>query len=147
MEDSKLKYQLLAEDYVNVFVRSIAGLLERRSFKEEEIDQLLKLRGGNDRIALVSEVLRLNGKDITFSFKKFLRSFVGGDYNYYQLFVAQMQQLLGHCWEMLKRNGYVFDHSQPMFEFYRYVRNAFSYGNRFYFTNGEPRYKAEWRGL
>ena len=51
---------------------------------------------------------------------------------------------LGSSYEVLKDNHYSTD---PLWQFFRHLRNACFHGNKFHFRGSGPRHKAEWRGL
>jgi len=143
----KISYHPLIKPYANNFSNIVAGILGWRLLKPEEFLKLLKMRGGNDRIALASEALKLKKKNLTFSFKKSVGPLVSGSIDHNILLSSQAQQLLGHCWEILKQNKIVPNFSEPIFEFYRHIRNGCYHGNRFYFRDKEPKYPAIWRDL
>jgi hypothetical protein len=147
MTDTKIKYHPLIAPYANSFESIAAGLLGWRLITPAEFASLLEKRGGNDRVALASQALHTLKKNITFSFKKSVQPLVSGEADHHRLLSINAQQLIGHCWEILKVNGYVPMHSEPALEFFRHVRNGCFHGNSFHFVGNEPRYPAQWRGL
>ena len=51
---------------------------------------------------------------------------------------------LGSVYEILKSNHYS---DNPIWQFFRHVRNACFHGNQFYFMKGQPNKPASWRGM
>lgn len=133
--------------YTNSFASIVAGILGWRLFKIEEFEELLRKRGGNDRVALASEVLKDENKSPTFSFSKSVGPLVTGSVDHHKLLANLAQQLLGHCWEVLREAGFVPKNSEPVLEFYRHVRNGCFHANKFHFQGNQPKYRAEWRRL
>ncbi len=144
---SKLKYHPLLDPFANAFANIAAGILGWRLLNEQEFEQLLTLRGENDRVALASEALKASKENVTFSFRKSVGPLVTGTTDHHRLLSLAAQQLVGHCWELLRQANLAPCPKEPVLEFFRHVRNGCFHGNAFHFRGGEPRNRAEWRGL
>jgi hypothetical protein len=70
-----------------------------------------------------------------------------GDVDHNVYLAALAQQILGHCWEIMRQEGRVPKGEDPILEFYWHIRNGCFHGNRFHFKNDEPKNRAEWRGI
>lgn len=147
MTDNKLKYHPLIAPYANSFASIVASILGWRLLDQDEFISLLEKRGGNDRVALASEGLLASKENITFSFRKSVQPLVSGQSDHHRLLAISAQQLIGHCWEILKVNGHVPVQTEPTLEFFRHLRNGCFHGNSFHFLGDEPRFPAQWRGL
>lgn len=69
--------------------------------------------------------------------------YIKGNLTTHYMVASLCQMLVNTAYESVKGQN---DHS-PEFEFFRHIRNACSHNNTFNFMNGEPRRRAEWRGL
>jgi hypothetical protein len=145
--DSKIEYHPLIAPYANSFASIVASTLGWRLINLAEFISLLEKRGGNDRVALASRVLQVPKKNVTFSFRKSVQPLVSGESDHHRLLSINAQQLIGHCWEILKMNGHVPVYNEPALEFFRHIRNGCFHGNSFHFVRNEPRHPAQWRGL
>jgi hypothetical protein len=145
--NAKIEYHPLIAPYTHAFSVMLAGVMGWRLIKLDEFESLLEKRGGNDRVALASRALQESNQNPTFSFRKSVRQLVTGEYDQNRFFSISAQQLIGHCWEILKSNSHVPVYSNPTLEFFRHVRNGCFHGNSFYFLGDEPRNPAQWRGL
>lgn len=143
----KLEYHPIIKPIADAYARIIAGILVWRFLKPEEIEQILQNRTTNDRIALASEALKKENKNVTFSIKGSLYPLVTGQVDHHQILSISAQQMLGHCWETLKDNGYAPDFTNPALEFFRHIRNGCFHGNKFHFSGNQPKNKAEWRSF
>lgn len=145
----KLDYHPLIKPYANAFVQTIGGVFGWRLIQPNEFQQLINLRGGNDRIAFAAGTLKDKKQNFSFSFQKSVAPLVDGSVDHIQLLALTSQQLLGHCWEILKHNNLipVPEKAGTVFEFYRHVRNGAFHGNRFFFEKGKPPFRAEWQDL
>jgi hypothetical protein len=113
----------------------------------DEFISLLEKRGGNDRVALASQVLQASKENVTFSFRKSIQPLVSGESDHHRLLSITAQQLIGHSWEILRINDHVPAYDEPVLEFFRHIRNGCFHGNSFHFIGDEPRNPAQWRGL
>lgn len=144
---TKPEYHPLIKLYADSFAMIVAGILGWRLIKLDEFTSLLENRGGNDRVALASQVLQASNENVTFSFRKSVQPLVSGEFNHHRLLSTTAQQLIGHSWEVLRINGHVPSYNEPILEFFRHVRNGCFHANSFHFKKGEPRNPAQWRGL
>lgn len=149
MQPNQLEYHPLIKPYANSFASVVGGTLGWRLLNFEEFEQLMQLRGGNDRVAFASEALKKEKKNTTFSLRGAIQPLVSGSVDHHRLIATISQQLLGHCWEILKHNNLIpsAKDAPKEIEFYRHIRNGSFHGNRFHFKKGEPRFTAKWRGL
>lgn len=137
--------------YANIFGRTIAAVLGWRMLPPAVIDSITASMGGLDRIALESTVLQQRGQgdQVKFSFRGSVLPMLSGGYDHHALFAGLAQQLIGHCWEVMKVDGVAPKYSDPVLEFYRHVRNGCFHANRFHFDfkHGQPSNAASWEGL
>jgi len=145
--NTKLEYHPLIKLYADSFASIVAGILGWRIIKLDEFISLVEKRADNDRVALASQVLKASNENISFSFRNSVQPLVSGESDHHRLLSITAQQLIGHTWEILKINGHVPAYSEPIFEFFRHVRNGCFHGNSFHFKGDEPRNPAQWRGL
>jgi hypothetical protein len=144
---TKLEYHPLIKLYANSFASIVAGILGWRLINLDEFISLLEKRGGNDRVALASQVLQASKENVTFSFRKSIQPLVSGESDHHRLLSITAQQLIGHSWEILRINDHVPAYDEPVLEFFRHIRNGCFHGNSFHFIGDEPRNPAQWRGL
>ena len=144
---TKLEYDPLIKPYANSFASIVSGILGWRLINLDEYISLVEKRGGNDRVALASQVLKVSNENITFSFRKSVQPLVSGESDHHRLLSITAQQLIGHSWEILRVNGRVPAYREPVLEFFRHIRNGCFHGNSFHFKGDEPRNPAQWRGL
>lgn len=147
MTNIKIEYHPLIAPYANAFASIVTGILGWRLIYLDEFITFLEERGVNDRVALASQVLQTSNENVTFSFRKSIQPLMSGESDHHRLLSINAQQLIGHCWEILRTNGHVPVYGAPVFEFFRHVRNGCFHGNSFHFKGEEPRNPAQWRGL
>ena len=143
----KLSFHPLIRDFVNSHSTIMAAYLGMRLLGEEEFSRLLDTRGGDDRVGLAVEAELGAGHHISFSFSKSLRPVVTDSDDHIRVCSFLSQQLVGHCYEILRENNYLPRFDLPIAEFLRHVRNGGYHGNRFNLHQDQPKHPAEWRGL
>ena len=144
---SNLEYHPIIRPFVNSFASTIAGILGWRLMGIADFQRLLEQRGGDDRVALASVTLEQSGENVTFSFRSSVEPLVTGESDHHRLLALAAQQLIGHCWELLRNADLVPLATEPVLEFFRHIRNGCFHGNAFHFLGDEPRNTAEWCGL
>ncbi len=144
---SDFQYHPIIRPFVNSFASTISGILGWRLIDIVEFQRLLELRGGDDRVALASVILEQSRQNVTLSFRKSVEPLVTGESDHHRLLALAAQQLIGHCWELLRNAGLVPVSTEPVLEFFRHIRNGCYHGNAFHFLGNEPRNTAEWRDL
>jgi hypothetical protein len=147
MDTNRLEFHPIIAPFANSFASTVAGFLGWRLINPEDFRVLLEQRGGNDRVALASTALELSGENVTFSFRNSVLPLVSGTIDHHRILSVIAQQLIGHCWELLRISEIVPQRDSPVFEFLRHVRNGCFHGNSFNFLGEEPRFPAEWRDL
>src|SRR6185436_16008790 len=119
----KLSFHPLIDRYVRSYSSIVAGYLGWRLLKKKEFVSLLQTRGGDDRIGLAVEVLKQEQQQISFSFSRSIKPLVFGSSDHFEVIAFASQQLVGHCWEVLREHGLVPVFSSPIIEFFRHIRN------------------------
>lgn len=93
-----------------------------------------------------SGVLRLEGKvsePLAANFFKHYKLVQNGHLNQAMYFASLSCMLMNTAYETVKDKN----DQTPEFEFFRHIRNASSHGNRFFFTDYEPKRPAIWRRI
>ena len=145
--NTKLQYHPLIKLHADSFASIVAGILGWRLLKLEEFISLVEKRGGNDRVALASQILQASNENVSFSFRNSVQPLVSGESDHHRLLSITAQQLIGHSWEILRINGHAPAYEKPVLEFFRHIRNGCFHGNSFHFKGDEPRNAAQWREL
>ena len=116
---------------------------------QDTVDAITASIGGLDDTALESTALpqRGRGEQAKVSVRGTAGPPAPGEYDLHGLFSGLAQQLIGHCWEVMQRDGVAPDHSDPVLEFYRHVRDGCFHANRFEFLPDQPSHTARWEGL
>lgn len=60
---------------------------------------------------------RGRGEQVKFSFRSTVGPLVSGEYDLHALLSGLVQQLIGHCWEVMQQDGVAPNHSDPVLEF------------------------------
>ena len=151
---NEITYHPLFTPHVAVYTQVVSTLLWRLLTKEEFqrlLDRSIAESGGTDSIGLASNALKLEGDPtrtkIAWTISKTVLPLVTGEMDHHALLRAAGQQLIGHCFELIKDEDLIKKRDHPTGEFFRHVRNGCFHGNRFCFRGNEPRLNAEWRGL
>ena len=131
--------------YMNVFSQAVSGLLAWRLMDPITVEAAFGRLTAED-VPLASVVLARDRQHIAFSGKKAIARLVRGDIDHHRHLSVLAQQVLGHCWEVMRMEK-PFPTNDPAVQFYRHVRNGCFHGNHLHFERGEPRRAATWRGL
>ena len=148
-----ISYPPHIKPFVDAYKSAVAGILGWRLVGDGTLQDIQARFPGLDLIGLASLVLagrrgeHSRALHVQFSFKDSVRPLITGEVEHHRVLSNLTQQLLGHCWEVLRQRGGVPKYDNPVIEFYRHVRNGCFHGNRFHFESDQPRHPAQWRGL